>query len=115
MRMGRLYAAVGIVYNLFDEVSRMTVKYALLYILMLPVGITLTAITLFRMRAGKILLPQWAKSLVVLGMIFSQIVLLAAMLPTKAYQAIADTLVPVYTQSATPIDPSASELTDPTS
>lgn len=91
----------------------MTVKYAFLYILMLPAGITLTVITMLRMRAGKIALPQWAKILVALGMILSQIILLSAMLPTGAYQAIADTLVPAYTQSATPIDPSAPEVIDP--
>ena len=63
--MGCVSAPVGAVYYIFGEVIRMTVKYAMLYILMLPAGIALTIITILRMRNGKIVLPQWAKVLLI--------------------------------------------------
>lgn len=85
----------------------MTVKYAILYILMLPTGITLTVITILRMRSGKITLPPWAKVLVVAGMILSQVILAAAMMPTSVYQAVQDAFVNTATHSVTQADPSA--------
>ena len=83
----------------------MTTQYAILCIFMLPTGIALTVITILRMRAGKIALPKWAKTLLVVGMILSQVILAAAMLPTKVYQALADTFITTGTQPATPIEP----------
>ena len=85
----------------------MTVKYAMLYILMLPAGIALTVVTLLRMRNGKIVLPQWAKVLLIAGMILSQIILVVVMMPPTVYQAVADTFINTDTHSITQIDPSA--------
>ncbi len=103
MRLGGLSAPMGAVYYILGEVICMTVKYAILYMLMLPVGITLTIITILRMRSGKITLPKWAKMLLVVGMILSQVILAAAMMPPAVYQARHDTLVNTDTHSVTPI------------
>lgn len=83
-------------------------------ILMLPAGIALTIITILRMRSGKINLPQWAKILLVIAMILSQVILVAGMLPPKVYQAVEDTFIHTDTRPVTPIDPPpASAKPDP--
>lgn len=73
---------------------------------MLPTGIILTMITILRMRAGKISLPQWAKLLLVIGMILSQIIIAAGMMPPSVYQVVEDTFINTETQPVTPLDPS---------
>lgn len=88
----------------------MTLKYAILYVLLLPVGIALTAITLARMYNGRISLPRWAKMILIIGMILSQLILVAAMLPPSVYQAVEDTFVQKSTHPVTGIDPSQSAV-----
>lgn len=105
MCLGNLFADVGPVYSFSSEVIEMTVGYSLLTILMLPAGLTLTVITILRMRSGKIFLPRWAKILVITGMLFSQVILIAAMLPTGVYQAVVDTFIGQDTHSVTQVDP----------
>lgn len=83
----------------------MTVKYLLLNILMLPAGIVLTIITILRMRSGKICLPQWAKVMLVIGMILSQIIIAAGMMPPSVYQAVEDAFIHTDTKPVAPIDP----------
>lgn len=74
-------------------------------ILMLPAGIALTVITIMRIRSGKISLPQWAKVLLVVGMILSQIILVLGMMPPSVYQAVEDTFIHTDTRPVTPMDP----------
>ena len=105
--MGSLPTLVDAVYYFFSEVNRMTVKYAILYILMLPVGLALTVITLLRMRAGTITLPHWAKILLIIGMILSQLILVASMMPPIVYQAVKDTFINTDTHAVTPMAPSS--------
>lgn len=83
----------------------MTIKFLLLRILMLPAGIALTVITILRMRSGRITLPRWAKCLLIIGMILSQLIIAAAMMPPSVYQAVEDTFFNTDTQPVTPIDP----------
>ena len=85
----------------------MTIKYAVLYLLMLPAGIGLTVITLLRMRAGRIALSRWAKVLVIAGMILSQVILAAAMMPVSVCRAVQDVFIGTATHPATQIEPSA--------
>lgn len=70
-------------------------------ILMLPAGIALTVITIMRIRSGKICLPQWAKVLLVVGMILSQIILVLGMMPPSVYQAVEDTFIHTDTRPVT--------------
>lgn len=113
MCLGNLPADVDPVYSFSGEVIEMTVGYSLLSILMLPAGIVLTVITILRIRSGKISLPRWAKILVITGMLLSQVILIAAMLPTGVYQAVVDTFIGQDTHSVTQVDPTipANDLT----
>lgn len=83
----------------------MTVKFLMLHILILPTGIALTIITILRMRSGRIVLPQWAKILLIIGMILSQLIIAAGMMPPSVYQVAEDTFINTDTQPVTPIDP----------
>lgn len=92
----------------------MTVRYSLFSILILLTGIALTVITIMRIRSGKISLPQWAKIMLVVGMILSQIIIVLGMMPPSVYQAVEDTFIHADTRPATPIDPPlASATPDP--
>ena len=75
-------------------------------ILMLPAGITLTVITILRIRSGRINLPQRMKILLVVGMILTQVILVAGMMPVSVFQAIEDVFIHTEQHSVAPLDPS---------
>ena len=85
----------------------MTVKYLLLHIFMLPIGIVLTIITILRMRTGQISLTRWAKIMLIIGMILSQLILVAGMMPPSVYRAVEDAFINTDTQPVAPMDPSS--------
>lgn len=92
----------------------MTVKYLLLHIFMLPIGIVLTIITILRMRTGQISLTRWAKIMLIIGMILSQLILVASMMPPSVYRAVEDTFINTDTQPVAPMDPSSDAEPDST-
>lgn len=114
MRLGDLSVPVGAVYSFSGEVIDMTVGYSLLTILMLPAGIALSIITILRIRSGRIALSRWGKVLVIAGILLSQVILIAAMMPTSVYQAVRDTFIGQDTHSVTQIDPSIPADVEPT-
>lgn len=88
----------------------MTVSYLLLRILMLPTGIVLTIITILRMRSGRICLPEWAKIMLVIGMILSQIIVGVSMMPPSVGHAVEELFIQTDTQPVTPMDPPLSSV-----
>lgn len=76
-------------------------------ILMLPAGIALTVITILRMRSGRIQLSQRAKILLVVGMILTQVILVAGMMPVSVFQAIEDVFISTEQHAVAPLDPSS--------
>lgn len=83
----------------------MTIRYFLLSMLILPAGIVLTIITILRMRTGQIALPKWAKIVLIIGMILSQLIIAVGMMPPSVSYAVKDAFIHTGTHPATPIDP----------
>lgn len=73
-------------------------------IMMLLAGIILTAITMLRMRSGKIDLPGWGKFLLCTAMIAMLVITVLSMLPPSVLHLVEEVFIDEHTHIVTPSD-----------
>ena len=84
----------------------MELHFATSSLILLIAGIVLSIITIRRMILGTISIPNWAKTLLILGMLLTQLILLLQILPPIPGDS---TFITEHTVSVTPVDPSNTE------